>query len=131
MSNLIEISLFYLKNVSFKIWIDQIGSDKEKEVELGRLRLCFQIYFPDEGKYNLNFSVCEPVVSNIITSSKQMDSIIIQNYTSLTCKANGGCDLAMFVKRLEKNQKPLFAKFYDNQGWEENVEIVRIHYRVR
>ena len=42
---------------------------------------------------------------------------------------SGGNQIALLVKKLEKDQKPITARFYDNQGWVKDVCIERVHYQ--
>lgn len=45
--------------------------------------------------------------------------------------SNGGSNVVMFLKRLEKDQKTLHVKFYDQSGWSQEVKINdnSIHYQ--
>lgn len=91
-------------------------------VDLCRLRLCFELKSD-------SFSVA-PILSNIISTNRQKISILIQKKTNLKSVCSGGDDVVLFVKKLEKDQKPILAKFYDDFGWSCIIEIKDIHYRV-
>ena len=100
---------------------------------MGKLRLCFQIFEqnPLTGQFELEmFNPFVPVLSNVISTSKQKISIIILDKINLECQVAGGRDVILFVKKLVRDQKPIYAKFYDNDGWFKVVKVNRIHYRV-
>lgn len=103
----------------------QVGYELDyNNIDLGRLRLCFQVFF------SYNQIIVNPIVSNIISTSKQKISILIQKKANLKSLASGGGDVVLFVKKLEKDQKPIIARFFDDSGWSSSVEIKDIHYRV-
>jgi hypothetical protein len=47
--------------------------------------------------------------------------------------ASGGQNVIIFLKKLEKDQKTLSVKFFDEYGWSSIVELKdhTIHYQVR
>ncbi len=47
--------------------------------------------------------------------------------------SNGNGNVVMFLKKLEKDQKILRAKFFDQHGWSQEVKISDnlIHYQVQ
>ena len=105
----------------------QAGYDTDyANVDLGRLRLCFELL----NAHNEMILIAKPQISNVISTNKQKMSILIQRKTNLKSVASGGDDVVLFVKKLEKDQKPLMAKFFDEAGWISSVEIKDIHYRV-
>jgi hypothetical protein len=103
----------------------QVGFDLDyKIIDVGQLRLCFELKLVD------NPIEIKPIVSSVISTNKQKLSVIVQKTTNLKSVVSGGDDVVIFVKKLEKDQKPLMAKFFDDCGWARFVEIKEIHYRV-
>ena len=51
--------------------------------------------------------------------------------TNMCSPSNGGANVVLFLKRLEKDQKTLHVKFYDSHGWSSEVKINdnSIHYQ--
>ena len=78
------------------------------------------------------FNTFVSVLSNVISTSKQKISIIILDKINLEFQVAGGrvIYVILFVKKLVRDQKPIYAKFYDNDGWFKVVKVNRIHYRV-
>ena len=70
-----------------------------------------------------------PIVSNTISTSKQKLTIIIEREINLQDSAAGGSEVCLLVKRLEKDQKPIFVEFFDDEGWSSSVKIDTIHYK--
>ena len=99
-----------------------------KSIDLGQVRLCFQLKLNNEMFFE-NYLI-PPIVSQVISTSNQKISILIENKFNLEGSVNGGSDVCLFVKRLEKDQKPIFAVFFDENGWSQSIEIDNIHYKV-
>lgn len=93
---------------------------------MGKVRLCFQIICK-----NAKFSAINPIfMSNPISTSKQKLSILIEETSEMSGPMSGGNRIALFVKKLEKDQKPLMARFYDSSsGWMRDVPVERVHYQ--
>lgn len=102
-------------------------SQKPESIDLGKIRLCFQIL--DHHPFANSFTPYPPVLSKPISTSKQKLSILIQYTSEMSGAMSGGNQIALLVKKLEKDQKPITARFYDNQGWREDVCIERVHYQ--
>jgi len=94
-------------------------------MDLGRVRLCIELLNAQDETM-----IAMPQKSNVISTNKQKMSILIQRKTNLKSVVSGGDDVVLFVKKLEKDQKPIIAKFFDETGWFAPVEIKDIHYRV-
>ena len=112
--------------------LDGFNADYSK-IETGRIRLCLQIFYknPDTNELDYKYpDLKQPILSNIISTNKQKLSIIINDTFNMTGPSCGGNFAILFVKKLEKDQKPIFAKFFDNNGWSEDIEVQKIHYRV-
>lgn len=67
----------------------------------------------------------------MINNSCRKISLSIISTFNLHSTCDGGSDVIIFIKKLEKDQKPLRAKFYDSD-WSQIVEIEdsKIHYQV-
>ncbi|RNA25921.1 embryonic polarity dorsal-like isoform X1 [Brachionus plicatilis] len=113
-----------------------VGFDFDRQsIDLTSVRLCFQIYLRDSfdtteiirDKYH----ILKPVVSQVISNSSRKITLSIISAFNLNSSCNGGSDVVIFIKKLEKDQKPLKAKFYDSSGWSSIVDIEdsKIHYQ--
>jgi hypothetical protein len=71
-------------------------------------------------------------VSNIISNSSRKSSLQIIRANNLYSQASGGNLISLHLKKLETDQRPLVAKFFDDNGWNAQVLIpeTEIHYRV-
>jgi hypothetical protein len=102
---------------------------------LTQLRLCFQVYLRDSLESNEiirdQYHILKPVLSNIICNSSRKSTLQIMRTTNMCSPSNGGGNIVMFLKRLEKDQKILHVKFYDSSGWSSEVKINdnSIHYQ--
>ena len=71
-------------------------------------------------------------MSNIISNSSRKSSLQIIRANNLYSQASGGNLISLHLKKLETDQRPLVAKFFDDNGWNAQVLIpeTEIHYRV-
>ncbi len=106
------------------------------KIDLTQLRLCFQVYLRDNLETNEiirdGYHILRPTVSNIISNSSRKSSLQIIRANTLYSQANGGNLISLHLKKLETDQRPLIAKFFDDHGWNTQVLIpeTEIHYRV-
>ena len=73
------------------------------------------------------------MVSNIISNSSRKSTLQILRTANMYSPASGGQNVIIFLKKLEKDQKALSVKFFDENGWSSIVELKdhTIHYQVR
>lgn len=123
------------KNVDpFNVGFEFI-KDKSYQIDLTQLRLCFQVYLRDSLESNEiirdQYHILKPVLSNIICNSSRKSTLQIMRTSNMWSPSNGGANVVMFLKRLEKDQKILHVKFYDQEGWSTEVKINdnSIHYQ--
>lgn len=107
-----------------------MGHDHNFEnVDLGKVCLCFQIVEMHSVPI-YSYSPHQPVLSRPILTSHQKLSIVIQHTSEMSGPAEGGNFVALFVKKLEKDQKPIVAEFFDlRDGWSVHVPVERVHYQ--
>ena len=104
---------------------------------MNQVRLCFQVYLRDtlESSEIIRdpYHILKPIVSNVISNSSRKTTLQILRTTNLTSASNGGGQMVIFLKRLEKEQRNLYAKFFDDSGWSTVVKIQEhhIHYQVK
>lgn len=117
--------------------IEKVGFGFDKNgVDLTQIRLCFQVYLRDSLESNEiirdGYHILKPVVSHIICNSSRKSSLSITRSFNLDSYTVGGSSVVLFLKKLEKDQKSLHAKFYDDSGWSTVVKINenQIHYQV-
>lgn len=123
----------YLQNIIiFKVGF----SFDRNSIDLTQIRLCFQVYLRDSLESNEiirdQYHILKPVVSQIICNSSRKSTLSIIKSFQMNSPVNGGSTVILFMKKLEKDQKNLKAKFYDDLGWEQLVDIseANIHYQV-
>ena len=98
--------------------------------------MCFQVYLRDSLDSNEiirdQYHILKPVVSNIISNSSRKSTLQILRTANMYSTANGGQTVIIFLKKLEKDQKTLSVKFFDDHGWNSVVDIKdnTIHYQV-
>lgn len=104
------------------------------EIDLTQLRLCFQVYLRDSLESTEiirdKYHILEPIVSNIICNSSRKATLLIERTSKLFATPDGDNEITIFLKRLEKDQKTLIAKFYDDSDWQQTLKITDIHYQV-
>jgi hypothetical protein len=123
--------VFKLKNIIVGFNFDH------SKIDLTALRLCFQVYLRDSLETNEiirdGYHILRPIVSNIISNSSRKSSLQIIRANTLYSQASGGNLISLHLKKLETDQRPLIAKFFDDNGWNTQILIpeTEIHYRVK
>ena len=101
-----------------------------------QIRLCFQVYLRDSLESNEiirdKFHILSPIVSNIISNSSRKSTLQIVRTLNMYSQASGDQEVAIFFKKLDKDQKTLSVKFYDEHGWSSIVDLkdITTHYQV-
>lgn len=77
------------------------------------------------------YHILKPVLSNIICNSSRKSTLQVMRASNMCSPSNGGANIVMFLKRLEKDQKVIHVKFFDSSGWSSEVKINdnSIHYQ--
>ncbi|XP_044002102.1 proto-oncogene c-Rel-like isoform X2 [Aphidius gifuensis] len=98
-------------------------SHKNQPIELNVVRLCFEVYLPnekDEFKIRL-----EPIVSDPIYDKKAMSDLVICRLSHCCASAAGGTSVILLCEKVLKDdiQVRFFQKINDEVIWEKNAEF--------
>jgi hypothetical protein len=151
--DLIGISIEYVKSDEIEESINELKNKnvdpfnegftfERSTLDLNQLRLCFQVYLRDSLETNDiirdHYHILAPLVSNVITNVPRLhmstslssgltlplsNNIQIIRAVNMYSPVNGGQTVCLFLKKLEKDQKIIFAKFFDQNGWCKDVKI--------
>jgi len=119
------------------LFLNLVGFSFDKnKIDLTQIRLCFQVYLRDSLESNEiirdQYHILRPMVSSIISNSSRKSTLQILRTANMYSPVSGGQNVVIFLKKLEKDQKVLSVKFFDDDGWSSTVEIKdnTIHYQV-
>lgn len=92
------------------------------KIDLTQLRLCFQVYLRENLESNEivrdPYHILRPIVSNIIANSSRKSTLQIVRAANMDSPSCGSTrPICIFFKKLEKDQRPLVAMFFDDTGW--------------
>ncbi len=106
-------------------------------IDLNCVRLCFQVFLGEalelrDLNSDTSLKPLMPIVSNVISNIHVKTRLQIVRAENMYSPVSGGKTVVIFLKKLEKDQRNLCAKFYDKNGWSKIVKISEnlIHYRV-
>ncbi|OWR46016.1 dorsal [Danaus plexippus plexippus] len=102
--------------------------NKPQSIDLNTVRLCFQVFLPDERTGKIKHSL-PPVVSDVIYDKKAMSDLVIMRVSQCSDFVKGGAEIILLCERVTREDISVvfFQKEGDNVVWEESAHIVLVH----
>ncbi|CAK1540811.1 unnamed protein product [Leptosia nina] len=102
--------------------------NQPQTIDLNAVRLCFQVFIPDERTGKIRHSLA-PVVSDIIFDKKAMSDLVIMRLSHCSAPPQGGLEMFLLCEKVVREDVAVvfFQKDGDMIVWEENANILLVH----
>ncbi|CAH0714714.1 unnamed protein product, partial [Brenthis ino] len=102
--------------------------NQPQSIDLNAVRLCFQVFIPDERTGKIRQSL-QPVVSDVIYDKKAMSDLTIMRLSQCSDFSKGGTELILLCEKVTRED--IAIVFFQKEGervvWEEHANIVLVH----
>ncbi|XP_050668631.1 embryonic polarity protein dorsal-like isoform X2 [Leptidea sinapis] len=105
--------------------------NQPQSIDLNAVRLCFQVFLPDERTGKIRQAL-PPVVSDIIYDKKAMSDLLIMRISQCSASPRGGTEILLLCEKVVRED--VAVVFFEKDGervvWEENGNITLVHKQV-
>ncbi|XP_047513075.1 embryonic polarity protein dorsal isoform X1 [Pieris napi] len=102
--------------------------NQPQTIDLNAVRLCFQVFLPDEATGKIRHSL-QPVVSDVIFDKKAMSDLVIMRLSHCSAPPQGGMEMFLLCEKVVRED--IAVVFYQKEGemvvWEETANIQLVH----
>ncbi|XP_041985045.1 embryonic polarity protein dorsal-like isoform X3 [Aricia agestis] len=100
-----------------------------QSIDLNAVRLCFQVFIPDERTGRIRRSL-QPVVSDVIYDKKAMSDLFITKLSHCSASPKGGTEVILLCERITKED--ISVVFFergdgDRIVWEKSAHVMLVH----